>query len=207
MTIHGMPMPVRGATAIDFGFNFRESYGFTVDETYSAGVVELNHPDPLLNDPQYPQTFTNPNGDTIVAGWSTHDGLAPRYRDENAGVGSRLAGISRNEGDTFRDWFYIDAAPGNYELYCALGRFSQRMRSDLEIFDGVEGASGTGVARVIEDTAAGFFSDATGVHRTWDDWNINNLPISFTMTASIIMVSFRAYATRASLAHFRIKTI
>lgn len=186
----------------DMGFDFRGSAGYVTDPSYGV---------PVLGE-AYPHTYTNADGKSINAGWTT----TPIYykEDSSATNDPRIAGINDCTNNV-ANYFSIDlssgSAPGagTYMIDCAFGYALAQERVDFEIRDTATVLiDGRGGGNGITTTAAGKFIDATlAVVTASTTWT--GTPVSKTFATQLCVVAcaldnVSGGNTDTPLAHFRL---
>jgi hypothetical protein len=130
----------------DLGFNFRSTAGFVTDPAYAVpALAEV-----------YPHTYTNANGDSIVAGWVT---ASENAVDRASGNDPRLAGIGFGGTRDFRIDLDSGNAPGagNYTVDLAAGDAGGTQTIALLVTDDTT----TLITIPSQSVTAGHFLDAT----------------------------------------------
>jgi len=92
---------------MNFGFDFRATLGYVTDPSYAAAVLGE----------AYPNTYSNADGASIVAGWT--GGVATR--DRIAWAEPRLAGLNGSDGSGTITFKVALPGPGQYGIVAAFG--------------------------------------------------------------------------------------
>jgi hypothetical protein len=184
--------------SFDMGFNFRGTAGYVTDQAYAV---------PVLGE-AYPHTYTNGNGDSVNAGWtSAPAGIANRA----AGNDARLAGINYSQNNLGACDFQVDlssgSAPGagTYTIDLAFGDASFANDQDFRVLDNttilIDGGGGTPI-----HTATGHYLDATvtdvAATTSWTGTTVNK---TFATTTCLLRNAVPpGAASNSTAAHFRL---
>ena len=186
--------------AFDLAFNFRATAGFVTDPAY--GVPTLAE--------TYPHTYTNGNGYSINAGWSS--GTTPTAYNDDAGNDPRIAGENyRDNVNGSPSVFTVDlssgSAPGagNYTVDLAMGAASygtlqhyQLLDTSTLLIDGTNGGSGF-------STLTDHFRDATVADvAATTSWTGATSEETFATTTVNLSVGGIAGGSWTTPAHFRL---
>jgi hypothetical protein len=180
----------------DIGFNFRDTSVFVTDPSYAVPVLAQ----------AYPHTYTNVNGDSIVAGWTTSIFSA----DRSTGVDVRLAGI--NFGGNTLVSFRIDLASGtgpgagSYTLDMAVGD-----QASFHTYDAVNVKDNTTTLVTFSGTPGGtnHYFDATGADRApgSGSWDLVRATTNITFATTTCFFEMVSASDNPTLAHFRLTLV
>ena len=188
--------------AFDMGWDFRATAGYVTDDAH-YGVFAKGDTD------AYPTTYTNGDGQSLNAGWTT---LGPGATDASASNDPRIAGgvyVDQSGGSrTFQIDLSSGSAPGagTYTVDCAFGRADynpsgqtfQVKDNTTVVLDGTNGGAGYSVA-------TGHYIDATlqdvAATTTWTGATTSK---AFSSTTANLVLSTTNNSNYTIVAHFRL---
>ena len=185
----------------DMGFDFRgNAFGLT-DPDYAVLVAQ----------DAYPHTFTNVNGDSVNAGWTTGPGGAQNVDDAND---VRIAGNNYSRNDGVPDVFKVDLSSGSapgagpYTIDVAAGDPVQTRNISFRLLDDATVLiDGTGPIA----TATDHFVDATladvAATTTWTGATASKTFASTTANLEIGTADETPGFSFTTLAHFRLTLV